>query len=306
VISAAIGRGLIEVKGVTMPRLSFTAPSTVEEAVKILAGAPGMAKVLSGGTDLLVQLRSGRIRPELIVDTKRIPGLIGIREEADAFIIGAATPGVMLSDCEPLVRAWPGVVEAVDLIGSMQIQGRASLAGNLCNASPAADSVPAIIAARAISIIAGPEGRREAPAEAIPVGPGQTSLKKGEFVVEFRLPKPRPREADAYLRFIPRTEMDIAVVGCGISVMLDGAGVCRDARVVLGAVAPIPLLVPEAAEALIGHRLDEDTLSRLDAAARRACRPIDDKRGTIEFRTKVAGVLARRVAAIAFARAGER
>jgi carbon-monoxide dehydrogenase medium subunit len=289
-----------------MPRLNFTAPTTVEEAVKVLAGAPGSAKVLSGGTDLLVQLRSGRVRPELIVDAKRIPGLIGIREEADAFVIGAATPGVMLSACEPLARAWPGVVEAVDLIGSMQIQGRASLGGNLCNASPAADSVPAIIAARAVCVIAGPEGRREAPAEAIPIGPGQTSLKPGEFIVEFRLPKPRPREADAYLRFIPRTEMDIAVVGCGISVMLDREGVCRDARVVLGAVAPTPLVVREAAEALIGHRLDEETLSRLDAAARQACRPIDDKRGTIEFRTKVAGVLARRVAAIAFARAGER
>jgi carbon-monoxide dehydrogenase medium subunit len=289
-----------------MPRLNFAAPTTVEDAVKVLAGAPGLAKVLSGGTDLLVQLRSGRLRPELIVDTKRIPGLLGIREEGDAFVIGAATPGAMLSDCKPLVEAWPGVVEAVDLIGSMQIQGRASLAGNLCNASPAADSVPAIIAARAQCVIAGPEGRREAPAEAIPIGPGQTSLKKGEFIVEFRLPKPRPREADAYLRFIPRTEMDIAVVGCGISVMLDSEGVCRDARVVLGAVAPIPLLVPEAAEALIGHRLDEDTLARLDAAARRACRPIDDKRGTIEFRTKVAGVLARRVATIAFERAGER
>jgi CO/xanthine dehydrogenase FAD-binding subunit len=175
-----------------MPRLSFTAPTTVEEATKVLADAPGMAKVLSGGTDLLVQLRSGRIRPELIVDTKRIPGLIGIREEDDAFVIGAATPGAMLSDSEALTRAWPGVVEAVDLIGSAQIQGRASLAGNLCNASPAADSVPAIIAARAVCVIAGPEGRREAPAEAIPIGPGQTSLKKGEFVVEFRLPKPRP------------------------------------------------------------------------------------------------------------------
>src|SRR5579875_213830 len=280
-----------------MPRLNFTAPTTVEEAVRALAGAPGLAKVLSGGTDLLVQLRSGRLRPELIVDTKRIPGLIGIREEEDAFVISAA---------EPLARAWPGVVEAVDLIGSVQIQGRASLAGNLCNASPAADSVPAIIAARAVCVIAGPQGRREAPAEAIPTGPGQTSLKKGEFIVEIRLPKPRPREADAYLRFIPRTEMDIAVVGCGISVMLDAHGLCRDARVVLGAVAPTPILVPEAAEALIGHRLDAETLSRLDAAARRACRPINDKRGTIEFRTKVAGVLARRVAAIAFERAGER
>jgi CO/xanthine dehydrogenase FAD-binding subunit len=289
-----------------MPRLSFTAPTTVDDAIKALAGAAGLAKPLAGGTDLLVQLRSGRTRPELIVDTKRIPELIGIRETADGFVIGASTPGVQLSEHEALSRAWPGIVEGVDLIGSQQIQGRASLAGNLCNASPAADSVPAMIAASAVAVIAGPGGRREAPVEAIVTGPGQTSLGKGEFIVEFHVPKPRPRQSDAYLRFIPRTEMDIAVVGCGVNVTLDPGGLCTDARVVLGAVAPIPLVVPEAATALIGHRLDDATLAALDGAARRACKPINDKRGTIEYRTKVAGVLARRAAAIAFERAAQR
>jgi carbon-monoxide dehydrogenase medium subunit len=289
-----------------MPNLSFTAPTTVDEAIRALASAPGLAKPLAGGTDLLVQMRSGRMRPEVIVDIKRIPDLIGIRETADSFVIGAATPGVMLSEHETFPRAWPGIVEGVDLIGSQQIQGRASLVGNLCNASPAADSVPALIAAHAVAVIAGPDGRREAPVEAIVTGPGQTSLKKGEFIVEFRVAKPKPRQSDAYLRFIPRTEMDIAVVGCGVNVTLDAAGLCTDARVVLGAVAPTQLIVDEAAEALKGHRLDDDTLSRLDAAAQRACKPINDKRGTIEYRTKVAGVLARRAAAIAFERAAGR
>jgi CO/xanthine dehydrogenase FAD-binding subunit len=289
-----------------MPSLNFTAPTTVDEAISALARAPGLAKLLAGGTDLLVQLRSGRTRPELIVDTKNIPELIGIRETGDSFVIGASTPGVLLSEHEALSRAWPGIVEGVDLIGSQQIQGRASLAGNLCNASPAADSVPAMITARAVAVIAGPDGRREAPVEAIVTGPGQTSLKKGEFIVEFRVPKPRPRQSDAYLRFIPRTEMDIAVVGCAVNVTLDAAGLCTDARVVLGAVAPTQVIVGEAAEALIGHRLDDETLSRLDAAAQRACKPINDKRGTIEYRTKVAGVLARRAAAIAFERAAGR
>jgi CO/xanthine dehydrogenase FAD-binding subunit len=289
-----------------MPRLEFKAPTTVEEAVSILAGAPGAAKVLSGGTDLLVQLRSGRARPDAIVDAKRIPGMIGIREEADRFVIGAATPGVMISANEALEHAWPGIVEGVDLIGSMQIQGRATLAGNLCNASPAADSVPAMIAANATCVIAGPGGRREAPVQSIVTGPGQTSLAKGELITEFHVPKPRPHQSDAYLRFIPRTEMDIAVVGCAVNVTLDGQGVCTDARVVLGAVAPTQVVVPEAAQALIGHRLDDATLAALDAAAQRACKPITDKRGTIEYRTKVAGVLARRAAAIAFERAGER
>jgi len=286
-----------------MPSLNYASPTTVNEAVSLLAGAPGLAKVLSGGTDLLVQLRSGRVRPELIVDTKRLPGIIGIREENGGFVIGAATPGAMLEAHEGLKRAYPGVVEAMDLIGSQQIQGRASLAGNLCNASPAADSVPAMIAAGAVAVVAGPDGRREVPVEQIPTGPGRTSLARGELVLEFRLP-PRPaRASDAYLRFIPRTEMDIAVVGCGVSVALNAQGVCTQARVSLGAVAPVPLLVPAAAEALVGSRLDDAALARLDAAAQAACRPITDKRGTIEYRTKVAGVLARRAAAIAFQRA---
>jgi carbon-monoxide dehydrogenase medium subunit len=289
-----------------MPSLSFSAPTSIDEAVKMLAGATGMAKVLAGGTDLLVQLRSGRTRPDLIVDTKRIPGMIGIREESDRFVIGAATPGATVYDNKALTQAWPGIVEGMDLIGSEQIQGRASLAGNLCNASPAADSVPAVIAARATCVIAGPNGRREAPVETIVTGPGRTSLQKGELIVEFHIPKPKPHQSDAYLRFIPRTEMDIAVVGCAVNVTLDGNGVCTDARVVLGAVAPTQVIVEDAAKALIGHRLDDATLAALDTAAQRACKPITDKRGTIEYRTKIAGVLARRAAKIAFERAGAR
>lgn len=289
-----------------MPTLGYAAPSTVEDAVRILAGASGVAKVLSGGTDLLVQLRSGRIKPDLIVDTKKIPGISGIREDNGAFVIGAATSGAVLGEHKGLKRAWPGVVEAANLIGSTQIQGRASLAGNLCNASPAADSVPALIAARATCVVAGGSGRREVPVESIVTGPGRTSLKPDEFIVEFRLASRAPRSADAYLRFIPRNEMDIAVVGAGVNVTLDAGGTCTDARLVLGAVAPTAVLVADAAAALIGRKLDEAALGALDAAARAACKPIDDKRGTIVYRTKVAGVMARRAAAIAFARAGER
>jgi carbon-monoxide dehydrogenase medium subunit len=218
-------------------------------------------------------------------------------------VIGAATCGALIGEHAALARAWPGVVEAANLIGSTQVQGRATLAGNLCNASPAADSVPAMIAARATCVIVGPAGRREIPVEQVAVGPGRTSLALGEFVLEFRLP-PRPaRSADAYLRNIPRTEMDIAVVGCGVNLTLDADGVCAQARVALGAVGPTALLVPEAAAALVGSRLDEAALERLDEAARAACRPISDKRGTGEFRTKVAGVLARRAAVIAHQRA---
>jgi CO/xanthine dehydrogenase FAD-binding subunit len=286
-----------------MPGLSYSAPTTVDDAVKLLAGSSGLAKVLSGGTDLLVQLRSGRLKPELIVDIKKIPGLIGIREENGGLVVGAATPGAVVEAHPGMNKAWPGVVEALDLIGSTQVQGRCSLVGNLCNASPAADSVPAMYAAGAIAVIVGSKGRREAPVEQIPTAPGRTSLTKDEFILEFKFPVRPARSSDAYLRFIPRTEMDIAVVGCGISVTIDDKGVCTAARCSLGAVAPTVLLVKEMADALIGHTLDDATLAALDKTAQAACKPINDKRGTIEYRTKVAGVLARRVAKIAFDRA---
>lgn len=285
-----------------MSQLDYLAPVTPEEAVRAL-GAAG-ARPMAGGTDLLVQLRAGRTRPDVIVDLKRIAGAIGVRQEAGGFVIGAATSGAVLGEHEALVKAWPGVIEAANLIGSTQVQGRATLAGNLCNASPAADSVPAMIAARATCVVVGPGGRREVPVEAICTAPGKTSLSPGEFVLEIKLP-PRPaRASDAYLRLIPRTEMDIAVAGAAVNLVLDAQGVITEAHVGLGAVAPTALLVPEAGQALVGSKLDEAALARLDAAARAACRPITDKRGTAEYRTKIAGVLARRAAAIAYKRAG--
>ena len=287
-----------------MSSLSYAAPTSIDEAVGILAGAQGLARVMSGGTDLLVQLRSGRTKPDIIVDTKKIPGIMGIKDADGGFVIGAATSCAVLGEHAGLAAAYPGVVEASGLIGSTQVQGRCSLAGNLCNASPAADSVPAMIAARATAIVVGPNGQRAVPVEQIVVGPGRTSLAKGEFILEFHLPKPAPRSSDAYLRFIPRTEMDIAVVGAGIRLALDASGIIVDACVALGAVAPTQMLVPEGAKAIIGTKLDEAALAKLDAAARAVCNPITDKRGTIDFRIKIAGVLARRAAAVAYKRAG--
>ena len=289
-----------------MPQFDYVAPTSVDEAVKALMAAPA-ARVLAGGTDLIVQLRAGRVRPDAVVDVKRVPGAIGIRREPDGvYVVGAATPGAVIGEHATLPRDWPGVVEAANLIGSTQVQGRASLGGNLCNASPAADSVPALIAARAICVIVGPAGRREAPVETIQAGPGRTSLQPGEFVLEFRLPPRSQRAADAYLRLIPRTEMDIAVVGAGVNLALDGDGKIAQAHVSLGAVAPTCLLVEPAGAALVGDTLTEAALAGLEAAARAACNPIDDKRGTIDYRTKIAGVLARRAATIAYARAEAR
>jgi CO/xanthine dehydrogenase FAD-binding subunit len=274
--------------------------------VRALAAAGGGGRPLAGGTDLLVQMKAGRARPKAIVDLKRIPGMIGIREEGGGFVIGAATPGAMLGAHAALAAAWPGVVEGANLIGSTQIQGRATLAGNLCNASPAADSVPAMMAAGATAVIFGSKGRREVPVEQVPTGPGATSLAADEFVAEIKLPPRPPRSSDAYLRLIPRTEMDIAVVGAGVSLTLDAGGTITAARVALGAVAPTVILVPEAAAAIVGTKLDEAALEALDAAARAAAKPIDDKRGTVDYRIKIAGVLARRAAGIAYQRAEAR
>ena len=275
----------------------------MEGAVALLAGATGEARVLAGGTDLLVQMRADVVDPALIVDIKKIKETRSITEEKGGWRIGAAVTGAELKEHPRLKQVWPGVVEAANLIGSTQVQGRATMGGNLCNGSPAADSVPALIAAGAVATLAGPQGRRDLPVEDVMLGPRKLALKKGEFVVSFLLPPRPPRSSDAYLRFIPRTEMDIAVVGAGVSLTADGGGTITAARVSLGAVAARVLLVPAAAEAIVGSRLDRPAQDRLEAAARAACAPIDDKRGTIEFRIQVAGVLTRRAALIALDRA---
>lgn len=283
--------------------MRYESPTTTKEAVALLAGEKGSAYVLAGGTDLMVRLRMDMIEPDLMVDIKRIPAMKEIKKSATGFRIGAAVSGAELAENAALCKAWPGVVEATNLIGSDQIQSRCTMVGNLCNASPAADSVPAMIAAGAKAIVVGKTKRRTVPVEKIVTGPGQTSLAKGEMIEAITLPKPASNSGDAYLRFIPRTEMDIAVVGVGVSLTLS-RGVVKTARVAMGAVAPTPVLVPKAAKALIGSKLDDAALDKMAAACSAACNPIDDKRGTIEYRVRVAGVLARRAAKIAFERAG--
>ncbi|MBZ9775401.1 FAD binding domain-containing protein [Mesorhizobium sp. CO1-1-8] len=284
--------------------MRYIRPLSIEDAVGQLAGSAGTAAILAGGSDLLVRMKGGFAEPELIVDIKAIDGLSEIRETAEGFSIGAAVPCAVLGENTALKKAWPGVVEAAKLIGSKQVQGRCTIVGNLCNASPAADSVPALVAAGAKAVVVGPGGRRTVPVQSVPTAPGKTSLAKGEIIEAILLDKHAPRSGDAYLRFIPRTEMDIAVVSAGVNLTLDEHGVVKSARVALGAVAATVLLVEEAAEVLIGSKLDEATLERLAKVCAGACRPIDDKRGTIEFRRKVAGVLAKRAATTAYARAG--
>ena len=283
--------------------MRYESPATTKEAVALLAKEKGSAFVLAGGTDLLVRMKTGLIEPALVVDIKRIPAMTAVKATKTGFRIGAAVSGAQLGANKALSKAWPGVVEATNLIGSDQIQGRCTMVGNLCNASPAADSVPALIAAGAKAVVVGKGGRRTLAVEKVITGPGSTSLKKGEVIEALTLPKPSRRTGDAYMRFTPRTEMDIAVVGVGICLTLE-RGVIKKARVCLGAVAPTPILVPAAAKALEGTKLDDAALADLAAACSAACNPIDDKRGTAAYRIRVAGVLARRTAKIAYQRAG--
>ncbi|MFC0808552.1 FAD binding domain-containing protein [Ensifer sp. P24N7] len=286
--------------------MRYIRPSTLEDAVGLLAEASGKAAVLAGGSDLLVRMKGGFVEPELIIDIKAIDALGHITESDEGFVIGAAVPCAVLSENAALRGAWPGVVEGANLIGSKQVQGRCTIVGNLCNASPAADSVPPLVAAGAKALIRGPAGSRTIAVEMVANGPGRTSLAPGEIIEAILLDRRQPRSGDAYQRFTPRTEMDIAVVSAAVNLTLDDQGVVQSARVALGAAAPTVLLVEEAAKILVGSRVDDRALDRLAEACSGACRPIDDKRGTVEFRRKVAGVLAKRVALTAYQRAGQK
>jgi carbon-monoxide dehydrogenase medium subunit len=285
-----------------MEDMRYEAPATIDAAVAALSAASS-PKVLAGGTDVLVQLHLEAIEPDVLVDVKNIPDMRTMAKESDGWRIGAAVPAMEMMDNAEFCKDWPGVIEGAELIGSMQIKGRATVAGNVCNASPAADSTPPMIAAGAIATVIGPGGQRQVPVEDIVTGPGKTSLAKGEFIVSFLLPTQPPHSGDCYLRLTPRTEMDIAIVGAGVHLTLDDSGACIAARVSLGAVAPTPLLVKECADALIGTKVDDTALTRLGEAASAACNPISDKRGTKEYRIKTAAVMARRAAEKALERA---
>jgi carbon-monoxide dehydrogenase medium subunit len=284
--------------------LRYVAAKSAEEASNFLLQETGVSRVLAGGTDVLVQMKSGMIEPDLIVDIKKIPGIRNITELDGFFRIGAAVSGSEVKDHENINKMLPGVVEALDLIGSTQIQGRCTMVGNLCNASPAADSVPALVAVNAKVNIIGPQGERSCNVEEIPIAPGKTSLQKGEFIVSVDIPYRPEFSSDAYLRFTPRTEMDIAVVSASVAIEMSKEGICENAKVVLGAVAPTVKIVGDASKEIVGTKLDESSLKKMSLKCVEICEPISDKRGTVEFRTEVAGVLASRAAKIAYKRAG--
>ena len=282
----------------------YAKPSTEQEVSDILLAETGVTRVLAGGTDILVQMKSGVIKPDLIVDIKSLPGIKSIIKKTDGYEIGAAVSGFDFNNNDDLKQFAPGIAESFNLIGSTQIQGRCTIGGNLCNASPAADTVPALISANCLVKIVGPTGVRECKVAEITLGPGKTSLNKGEFIKSIIIPGRPNYSADAYLRFTPRSEMDIAVVSAAVFLTINEDHLCTDARVSLGAVAPTVVSVQKAASTLIGSKLSKAVLETMARECSLSCNPIDDKRGTIEFRSHVAGVLAKRASLIALKRAG--
>ncbi len=288
-----------------MKEIDYAAPSTVSEAVTLLADYGDRARPLAGGTDIIVQVRENRRSPDLIVDIKRIAEVNELRyDPGRGLSLGAAVPCYRIYEHPDIPRIYPGLVDAAALIGGIQIQSRASLGGNLCNSSPAADSIPALIALQALAVIAGRDGMREVPVEQFCTGPGRNVLNRGEFLVSLRLPTPKPHSGSAYLRFIPRNEMDIAVVGVGVALTLDESkSRCTAARVSIGAVAPTPLFVAEAGAALVGGVLTEEHIAKAATLAQAAARPISDMRGDAEYRKHLVGVLVKRAVRIALERA---
>ncbi len=286
--------------------MNYFAPSTLNEAIAIKAKGIPNTFVMAGGTDLIVQMHGHIRKPDVIIDLKRIDSLTVIAQDKNGFRIGSAVPAAQLAQNRQLAAAWPGVVEAARLIGSDQIQNRCSIGGNLCNASPAADSVPPLLTAGAKAHIVSQSATRECAVKDLLKGPGETHLKDDEILASIWLPPQPPRAADAYLRFIPRTEMDIAVCSASVALSLDEKGHITAARAALGAVAPTAILLEEADDILCGGPLDEDKLQTLEKAAQHAARPIDDKRGTADFRRTVVGVMTKRAAQKAWERASAR
>lgn len=279
-----------------MRDFEFDSPQTLSEAVAVLAKHNGSARCLAGGTDLIDHIRTGRMTPERVVDVKKIPELNVLELTAQGLRIGAAVSCARIYEHEGIVHRYSAIADSCHIIGGIQIQSRATLGGNLCNSGPAADSTPSLIALGGVCVIEGPKGRREVAIEQFCTGPGKNALQPGELLIELRFP-PRPANSGShYRRFIPRNEMDIAVVGVGASVELDGAGTTfADVRVALGAVAPTPLFVAEIGKTLAGQPVGDETYAKAAELARTAARPIDDMRGTAEFRKHLVGVLTERV-----------
>ncbi len=279
-----------------MEWIDFEAPNTLSEAVSLLASKGDRARIIAGGTDLLVQLRGGRRSVDVVVDVKEIPELNELSYDSqNGLVLGAAVPCYRLYENEEIAAAYPGLMDAATLIGGIQIQGRASIGGNLCNSAPSGDSIPPVIVLGGMCNIAGPNGNRQVSSEDFCTGPGRNVLQDNELLVSISIPAPQAHSGANYLRFIPRNEMDIAVAGVGSSVVLDASGQnFVSARISLASVAPIPVLCTDAANSLAGKPVSDDSIQEASDKATEASSPISDMRGTIRQRRHLVGVLTRR------------
>ncbi len=287
-----------------MRDFEYEAPRSVADAVGLLSRLNGRARPLAGGTDLIDHVRTGRLTPDVLVDVKKIDELNRLERSASGLRLGAAVPCYRIYGDTQIATQYAALAESCRIIGGIQIQNRASVGGNLCNSGPAGDSIPSLIALEAVCLIAGPQGVREVPAHEFCIGPGKNVLRPGELLAELKFPPRPPQSGSHYRRFIPRNEMDIAVVGVAAAVTLDPkAEVIVAARIALGAVGPTPLLASASGRVLVGRAPDSAAIDEAAHAARALARPIDDMRGTVEFRLHVTEVLVRRVLTEAIARA---
>ena len=279
-----------------MHAIDYVAPKSIQEAVELMASKGDQARAMAGGTDLLVQLRGGRRTSEVVVDIKDISELNQLTYDSQkGLTIGAAVPCYKIYQDDQIAGLYPGLVDSASLIASIQIQGRASIGGNLCNSAPSADGIPALIALGAVANVAGPNGNREIPVEEFCTGPGQNVLGSGEILVSVSIAAPQDNSGAAYLRFIPRNEMDIAVAGVGASVLLDSSGQnFVSARIALASVAPTPVFSKAAGDSLAGKPVSDDSINEAAEKAMGDAKPITDMRGTIKQRTHLIGVLTRR------------
>jgi carbon-monoxide dehydrogenase medium subunit len=279
-----------------MNHFDYAAPTSLAEATALLAQPGRIAKVLAGGTDLIVQLRENLKEAGLVVDVKKIAELTALSySPAQGLSLGASVPCYRIYEDRDVASADPALADAARIVGGWQIQSRASVGGNLCNSSPAADTIPPLIALDATCRIAGPDGPREVAAKDFCTAPGKNVLQRGELLVAIGFPPPTPRSGSAYERFIPRNEMDIAVAGAASWVLLNVRGdTIEQARVALAAVAPTPLFAEEASQWLAGQPAALASFARAGELAQRIARPISDMRGTAEFRVHLVGVLVRR------------
>ena len=279
-----------------MHAFDYAAPQTVDAAVALLSEHGDQARMLAGGSDIIAQLKEGRRQLKVLVDIKKISEANELSFDSEkGLVLGAGVPCCRIYEDSEISKAYPALVDSSSLSGSIQIQGRATVGGNLCNASPAADTIPTLIALGAVAHIVGSGGRREVPAESFCTGPGQSVLESNEFLISLHIPAPKANSGAMFLRLIPRNEMDIAVTNAAAAVVLDQSGESfESARIAVGAVAPIPLFLQEAGDALAGNEVSDEVIERAASIARESARPITDMRGTVEQRTHLAGVLTRR------------